>query len=61
LADEGVETANRAPALMATGVALALEALAAEVTTTFERSGIPSILLKGPAVIRWLYPASTDR
>jgi hypothetical protein len=46
---------------MATGVALALEALAAEVTTTFERSGIPSILLKGPAVIRWLYPASTDR
>ena len=54
-------TANRAPDLIAAGVGLALEALAVEVTTTFERSGIPSILLKGPAVIRWLYPASTDR
>ena len=61
LADEGVETANRAPELIATGIGLALEALAVEVTTAFERSGIPSILLKGPAVIRWLYPASTDR
>ena len=48
LADEGVETADRAPELIAAGVGLALEALAVEVTTAFERSGIPSILLKGP-------------
>lgn len=61
LADEGVETTNRAPELIATGIGLALEALAVEVTIAFERSGIASILLKGPAVIRWLYPATTDR
>ena len=61
LADEGVETASRAPELIAAGIGLALEALAVEVTTAFERSGIASILLKGPAVTRWLYPASTDR
>jgi hypothetical protein len=61
LAEEGVETADRAPELIATGIGLALEALAVEVTTALERSGIASILLKGPAVIRWLYPASTDR
>ena len=35
LADEGVETANRAPELIATGIGLALEALAVEVTTAF--------------------------
>ena len=61
LADEGLETASRRPDLIAAGVGLSLEALAAEVTTAFARSDIPSILLKGPAVIRWLYPATTDR
>jgi hypothetical protein len=40
---------------------LALEALAVEVTTAFERSDVACILLKGPALIRWLYPPSTDR
>ena len=57
---DGAETTQR-PELVATGIGLALEALAAEVTTAFERSGVASILLKGPAVIRWLYPESTDR
>jgi hypothetical protein len=61
LADGDVETANRAPSLIATGIGLALEALAVEVTTAFERSGVASILLKGPSVVRWLYPAPTDR
>jgi hypothetical protein len=61
LAEEGVDRADRAPGLTAAGIGLALEGLAVEVTTAFERSGVASILLKGPAVIRWLYPASTDR
>lgn len=38
-----------------------LEALAVEVTTELERSGIATIVLKGPSVIRWLYPKATDR
>jgi hypothetical protein len=59
-AAEGIEAARR-PELIAAGVGLALEALALEVTTTFEQCGISSIVLKGPSVIRWLYPASTDR
>ena len=61
MADEGLETASHRPDLIAAGVGLSLEALAAEVTTAFAGSDIPSILLKGPAVIRWLYPATTDR
>lgn len=61
VAKEAVETANNEPERIATGIGLALEALAIEVTTAFERSGVASILLKGPAVIRWLYPATTDR
>ena len=61
LADEDVEAARRRPELIAAGVGLALEALAVEVTTELERSGIANIVLKGPSVIRWLYPAATDR
>lgn len=60
LAAEGVEAARR-PELIAAGVGLALEALALEVTTELEGSGIPNVLLKGPSVIRWLYPETTDR
>jgi len=56
-----VESAGRRPELIAAGVGLTLETLAVEVTTAFERSGVPSIVLKGPSVIRWLYPAATDR
>jgi hypothetical protein len=61
LADHGVEAASRPPAVIAAGVGLALEALAVEVTTELERSGIASIVLKGPSIIRWLYPGATDR
>lgn len=61
LADDDVEAPGRRPELIAAGVGLALEALAVEVTTELERSGIATIILKGPSVIRWLYPADTDR
>jgi hypothetical protein len=61
LADHGIEKADRASELIATGIGLAVEAVAVEVATALERSGIASILLKGPSVIRWLYPAATDR
>ena len=61
LADDDVEAPGRRPELIAAGVGLALEALAAEVTTELERSGIENVVLKGPSVIRWLYPTATDR
>ena len=61
LAADGIETTRRRPELIAAGVGLALDALAVEVTTAFERSDVESIVLKGPAVIRWLYPETTDR
>jgi hypothetical protein len=61
LAAGSIESAGRRPELIAAGVALTLEAQAVEVTTALERSGIPSIVLKGPSVIRWLYPVTTDR
>ena len=61
LADDDVEAPGRRPELIAAGVGLALEALAVEVTTELERSGIENIVLKGPSVIRWLYPSDTDR
>jgi hypothetical protein len=61
LADGDVEAAPRRPEVVAAGVGLVLEALAVEVTTELERSGIATIVLKGPSVIRWLYPKATDR
>jgi hypothetical protein len=61
LADDDVEAPGRRPELIAAGVGLALEALAVEVTSELERSGIANIVLKGPSVIRWLYPTDTDR
>src|SRR5262245_58781875 len=35
---------------------LHLDLLAAEVVTGLDAAGVPSILLKGPAIARWLYP-----
>jgi hypothetical protein len=61
IAAEVAQVAGSAPELIATGIGLAVEALAVEVVTAFERSDIASVLLKGPSVIRWLYPAATDR
>ena len=31
--------------------------MTAEVVTAFKDAGIPTILLKGPSIARWLYPA----
>jgi hypothetical protein len=36
---------------------LAVDRVTAEVISAFDAAGIPSILLKGPSIARWLYPA----
>jgi hypothetical protein len=50
-----------APDVRAALRALRTDALTAAVTTTLEANGIRSILLKGPAIARWLYPRADDR
>ena len=47
--------------LVAAGVNLVHDATAAEVVGALSDAGVRSIVLKGPAVIRWLYPEITDR
>jgi hypothetical protein len=37
--------------------ALSVDAVTAEVLSAFQAAGIPSILLKGPSIARWLYPS----
>jgi hypothetical protein len=37
--------------------ALAVDRVTAEVVRAFDEAGIPCILLKGPSIARWLYPA----
>lgn len=46
------------PALAALKAACALhvDGVTAEVVAALDRAGIPSILLKGPSIARWLYP-----
>lgn len=39
----------------AVALTLALDALAGEASAALARAGVPSILLKGPAIARWLY------
>jgi len=41
--------------LLAAARALALDAVAGELASSFEQAGIRCILLKGPAMARWLY------
>lgn len=43
------------PALLATAWALRVDRTTAEVTGAFDEAGIPSVLLKGPVLQRWLY------
>ena len=38
---------------------LAIERLAADVAGSFAAAGIPTVLLKGPVLARWLYPQET--
>lgn len=49
------------PDLVAAAMGLAQDAVAAETTAALTSAGIRSLVLKGPAVIRWLYPEVTDR
>lgn len=44
------------PKLLRAARALAVDAVTAQVVAAFQRAGIPSILLKGPSIARWLYP-----
>jgi Uncharacterised nucleotidyltransferase len=47
--------------LLAAAGSLTLDAVAAEVVATFQRVGIRSVLLRGPAIARWLYDDGTPR
>jgi Uncharacterised nucleotidyltransferase len=40
---------------------LLIDAVTAEIAGTFTDEGIPCILLKGPALVRWLYPPGQGR
>lgn len=43
------------------GVNLVVEALGAEVAETMRAAGVRSVLLKGPALVRWLYGSEAAR
>jgi hypothetical protein len=43
------------------GTAMAIDAATAHVVTELQRAGIESILLRGPAIARWLYADSEPR
>ena len=43
------------------GVMAALDAIAVEVTATFESAGIPTLLLKGASIRLWLYDSAEER
>ena len=49
----------RTPELV--GVTLALDAIAVEVVAALDEAGIANLLVKGPAVARWLYDAPGER
>ena len=44
-------------ALLNAACALGCDRVSAEVVGAFQDAGIPSILLKGPSIARWLYPS----
>lgn len=46
---------------IATGVNIAVDAVAAEVTSAFRQAGIRALLLKGPPSVRWLYDSDSGR
>ena len=43
------------------GVTLALDAVAVEVVASLDADVIPNLLVKGPAIGRWLYDAPGER
>lgn len=46
---------------IAVGMNIAIDAVAAEVTSGFHRAGIRTLLLKGPPSVRWLYDSDSER
>lgn len=44
-------------ALVAAAWTLSCDRIAAEVTSALRHAAIPTILLKGPSIARWLYPS----
>ena len=46
---------------IATGVNIAIDAVAAEVTSAFREAGVRALLLKGPPSVRWLYDSDSGR
>jgi hypothetical protein len=47
--------------LLAAGAAMAVEETAAQATRVLRNTGIPTILLKGPSLARWLYDSQSAR
>jgi Uncharacterised nucleotidyltransferase len=47
--------------LLRAGTALAADAVAADVVEALRRDGVRSIVLRGPAIRRWLYPEGEPR
>jgi hypothetical protein len=47
--------------LLAIGLSLQLDAVTAEVVTALRATGIESVLLRGPAIARWLYEDANAR
>jgi hypothetical protein len=47
--------------LVAAGLSLHLDAVTTEVVLALREAGIPSVLLRGPAIAQWLYEEATER
>jgi hypothetical protein len=52
---------NRIEPTVAAAQRLRIDYATAEVLEAFERAGVPSILLKGPSIVRWLYDPGESR
>jgi hypothetical protein len=49
------------PSLAEAARSLLLDRAAAEVGTAFAEAGVPCVLLRGPSLVRWLYPPNQGR
>ena len=54
-----MEAPRTTPAMV--GAIAALDAIAVEVSSAFEAAGIPTLLLKGASIGRWLYDSAGER
>ena len=46
---------------VAVGLVMAVDVVTAELVSSFDEAGVAVVLLKGPAIARWLYDASSSR